>query len=404
MLRYLGFKMFRQKLLTHYITKCLNNRLFFLLGTVMIMLSFSSSSFATNANETSSQTTNLEHIRQQVTLQQNKIVAQKKIRQRLLNALQEQEEQINQTIRQLQQQQHQLDLLMVDIQKNKNKIKMLEENIAQQKEQLSLMIKTAYQQNLNPSFIAKLFSQHARSAERIKEYYTIFNQVKLSLLSQLKRDKQQLEYQRNILIDKQNTQQVAITQQQNKKLELEQLRTQREQTLVKLNNNLEQEQQKLETLQENAQRLSEEIANATKQAKIENQAEKELGSPKHQYPMPVKGKIIHSFNQVQIGELRWKGIVIQAPQGSEVTAIAAGKVILANWLQGYGLVVAIAHGKDDMTIYGYNQAVEVKTGDFVTAGQKIAEVGSSGGQGETALYFEIRHKGIPLNPLNWLKR
>ncbi|AWX14865.1 hypothetical protein CEP48_01165 [Mergibacter septicus] len=364
----------------------------------IIIFCFSHLSFADEADK------NLAQLKLQLTQQQQKISEQKKQQQFLLQALQFQEEQINQTIKQLQQQQQQLEKLKSSIQENQNKIKKLEAKIQQQKEQLGLLITTAYQQNLNPSLIEKLFSENARSSERIKQYYATFNQVKLSLLQQLNQDKQHLEKQRLLLIQQQTQQQQNITQQQNKKLNLEQLRQQREQTLIKLNNNLEQDQQRLETLRKNEQQLTIQIESSTQEAKLKHDSEQGLGIAKQQYPRPVKGTILHYFNQTQIGELRWKGIVIQAPQGSPVTAIASGRVILANWLQGYGLVVVIAHGKNDMTIYGYNQAIDVKIGDYVTAGQKIAEVGSSGGQDQTALYFEIRHKGVPYNPLNWLQR
>ncbi|WP_235356512.1 peptidoglycan DD-metalloendopeptidase family protein [Avibacterium paragallinarum] len=104
-----------------------------------------------------------------------------------------------------------------------------------------------------------------------------------------------------------------------------------------------------------------------------------------------------------MGELKWKGIVIKADSGKPVKAIANGRVILANWLQGYGLMIIIKHGDHDLSLYGYNQSISVKEGEFVSAGQKIAEVGATGGQANSGLYFEIRRKGIPVNPIGWLK-
>ena len=104
-----------------------------------------------------------------------------------------------------------------------------------------------------------------------------------------------------------------------------------------------------------------------------------------------------------MGELKWKGIVIGAGAGSSVKAIADGRVILANWLQGYGLMVIIKHGESDLSLYGYNQSVSVREGQLVKAGQKIAEVGSSGGQSRSGLYFEIRRKGVAMNPTGWLR-
>jgi murein hydrolase activator len=97
-------------------------------------------------------------------------------------------------------------------------------------------------------------------------------------------------------------------------------------------------------------------------------------------------------------------MVIEAREGSEVKAIADGRVLLADWLQGYGLVVVIEHGKGDMSLYGYNQSALVNVGAQVRAGQPIALVGTSGGQGTPSLYFEIRRQGQAVNPLPWLGR
>jgi len=107
---------------------------------------------------------------------------------------------------------------------------------------------------------------------------------------------------------------------------------------------------------------------------------------------------------LQQGELRWKGLVIDAKEGNKVKAIADGRVILANWLQGYGFIVAIEHGKGDMTLYGYNQRVLVNVGDKIEAGQDIALVGTTGGQGNSSLYFEVRRDGKALDPSEWLKK
>lgn len=129
-----------------------------------------------------------------------------------------------------------------------------------------------------------------------------------------------------------------------------------------------------------------------------------LGRPAGQAIWPVHGKVIHQFGEALQGELRWKGMVISATEGTEVKAISDGRVLLADWLQGYGLVVVIEHGKGDMSLYGYNQSALVSVGQQVRAGQPIALVGNSGGQQQPALYFEIRRQGRAVNPQPWLGR
>ena len=118
-----------------------------------------------------------------------------------------------------------------------------------------------------------------------------------------------------------------------------------------------------------------------------------LGSPRGRAFWPVRGPTLHRYGEQLQGELRWKGMVIGASEGTEVKAIADGRVILADWLQGYGPVVVVEHGKGDMSLYGYNQSALVSVGTQVRAGQPIALVGSSGGRGRPALYFEIRRQG-----------
>lgn len=96
-----------------------------------------------------------------------------------------------------------------------------------------------------------------------------------------------------------------------------------------------------------------------------------LGAPRGQAFWPVRGPTLHRYGEQLQGELRWKGMVIGASEGTEVKAIADGRVILADWLQGYGLVVVVEHGKGDMSLYGYNQSALVSVGSQVRAASQL---------------------------------
>ncbi|MBI5450288.1 MAG: peptidoglycan DD-metalloendopeptidase family protein [Gammaproteobacteria bacterium] len=118
--------------------------------------------------------------------------------------------------------------------------------------------------------------------------------------------------------------------------------------------------------------------------------------------LPARGQITARFGAPRkLGNLRWQGIELSAPQGSEVRAISGGKVVFADWLRNFGLLLIIDHGSGYMSLYGHNESLYKKAGDAVIPGDLIAAVGSSGGQQDPALYLEIRHNGTPVDPMQW---
>ena len=122
-----------------------------------------------------------------------------------------------------------------------------------------------------------------------------------------------------------------------------------------------------------------------------------------QLPWPVSGKIIHSYGSARNEKQRWRGVVLAAPGGSKVKAIAKGRVALSGWMDGYGHLIIIEHDKNSMSLYGYNRAVYKKEGATVNANETIAAVGNSSGQSQDALYFEIRSGTTPQNPARWCR-
>src|SRR5699024_286300 len=119
---------------------------------------------------------------------------------------------------------------------------------------------------------------------------------------------------------------------------------------------------------------------------------------------PVRGSLLARFGQDRdLGDVRWNGIVIKNKAGAPIQAVAHGRVVFADWLRGFGLLVIIDHGEGFMTLYGHNEAVFKENGDWVRPGDIIATVGTGGRPRATGLYFEVRSGGKPLDPLRWLK-
>jgi lipoprotein NlpD len=114
---------------------------------------------------------------------------------------------------------------------------------------------------------------------------------------------------------------------------------------------------------------------------------------------PTDGKVIENFSATEGGN---KGIDIAGSKGQAIIATASGRVVYAgNALRGYGNLIIIKHNDDYLSAYAHNDTMLVREQQEITAGQKIATMGSTG-TSSTRLHFEIRYKGKSVNPLRYL--
>ena len=121
-------------------------------------------------------------------------------------------------------------------------------------------------------------------------------------------------------------------------------------------------------------------------------------------PWPVRGNVSRQFGEtVGNSDMRTNGIRIRTEEQAPVTAVHYGRVVFANWLRGFGLMIIIDHGDGFMSLYGNNDSLNYSAGEWVRAGDTIAQAGSSGGRSKPGLYFEIRRDGQPENPESWLE-
>ena len=120
--------------------------------------------------------------------------------------------------------------------------------------------------------------------------------------------------------------------------------------------------------------------------------------------LPVAGELSNRFGSPRgDGQLSSKGVFIRAPEGQDVHAFGSGQVVFADWLRGFGNLLIVDHGDGYMSLYGNSEALFRKPGDDVRTGEVIASVGSSGGSAESGLYFELRYRGKPFDPLSWAR-
>ena len=130
-----------------------------------------------------------------------------------------------------------------------------------------------------------------------------------------------------------------------------------------------------------------------------------FNSKKGELIWPISGKLLRKYGeQKKTTGLKWEGVLIEAGEGSQVSAVSEGKIVFADWFRNFGLLMIIEHENDFLSLYGHNQKLLKSTGDFVQTGEKIATVGDSGGLKNSALYFEIRKGKKTLDPSLWCKK
>ena len=117
---------------------------------------------------------------------------------------------------------------------------------------------------------------------------------------------------------------------------------------------------------------------------------------------PVSGTLTARFGTKR-GDVNWKGVFIKATEGAEVRAVADGRVVHAKWTRGFGNLMIVAHGSDYLSIYANNVSLLKREGEMVKGGEAIANAGSTGGNEESGLYFELRYQGRALDPASWIK-
>jgi septal ring factor EnvC (AmiA/AmiB activator) len=123
---------------------------------------------------------------------------------------------------------------------------------------------------------------------------------------------------------------------------------------------------------------------------------------------PVEGKVVSYFGRQKHPTfdtfVNKKGIEIQVKEGSPIHSVSAGKVVYADWLKGYGLVVIVDHTNGFYSLYAHASKLLVAEGNSVTNGQIIGETGETGVTEEDTLYFELRKGTTPIDPLKWLAK
>lgn len=346
----------------------------------------------------------LESIQQQIKRKQAQINQQLEAAKNLQNSLKEIELQIATSAKELNQTESSLDNNRQQLSSLRGQQKKYLASLDQQKSVLSKQISSAYMTG-NYDFAKMLLNQQdAANLERTIIYYQYLNKARKSQIDSFNLLVKDLQKVNAKLIDNQSELKRLKSQQVKQQQSLQTSQTERERTFIAMQNAIESEEAKIAQLQINEKSLLEALTRAQQQVdKKDNLTLGGLRALKGRLLMPAQGNLRKMFGRFRQGQIKWKGVVINGTAGDSIIAIHHAKVLYSDWLRGFGLVTVLDHGDGFMSLYGHNQALLKQAGETVQAGEAIALLGQSGGQSRPNLYFEIRHKGTPINPVSWLQ-
>lgn len=237
--------------------------------------------------------------------------------------------------------------------------------------------------------------------ERMLRYHEVLSGARIEALQQFEQTVQRLEQNRLEL----EAQTQALTQKQKRLNQRQQglvnERDTRKGLITTLNGEVEDQASKRKRLLANRSRLESLLTELRQRApQLDG---KEFANNKGSLPWPISGDVASKFGSTKDdGQMKLQGVLFGAAEGEPVRAVYSGKVVFADWLRGYGLLIILDHGGGYMTLYGNADGLLKNLDDWVEGGELIAQAGRSGGQVDSGLYFEIRHKGQVSNPLGWL--
>ncbi|MBN2429147.1 MAG: peptidoglycan DD-metalloendopeptidase family protein [Deltaproteobacteria bacterium] len=293
---------------------------------------------------------------------------------------------------------------MEDIGRKKDEIRLMEAAIEKTEDQVRGRLSALYKGD--QATLIKLFFSSESPSQLIENfvYFERIVQRDKSILTTYRADHQHLKAGLETLKSLQAKQQVVLDATLDAKKEQEQIHQLKKKLLARTASEKKHLSRKITELEKRAKQLSALISKLEEEKLREYQGESgEFSNQKGKLAWPVNGKIKIGFGTWKHPELgtlyESQGIDIEAPLNNQIAAIWNGNVAFASRFKGYGNLMIINHGEGYYSLYGHASKLMKKVGEPVQRGEVVA---FSGFEGKDSIYFEIRHRGIPLDPTKWL--
>ena len=275
--------------------------------------------------------------------------------------------------------------------------------LQEREERIRLLLQEQYRLGRQPGIQLILSQRDPQQFTRMLRYYDSVSEGLARQLEQFRQKLAELEQTRNEISRTDGELIKTRDELLQKREKLKQARAGQAKVLARLQRSQQQDQSKLGQLRKDQKQLESvlaEIRRSLEKARLQADDLK-FSQRKGKLDWPVKGPIRRAFGS-QVDNVSYKGVLISTGAGTRVKAVHHGRVVFADWLRGYGLVLILDHGGGYLSLYGHNDSLLREPGEWVGTGEAVALAGSSGGNGETGLYFAIRHQGRSVDPISWL--
>jgi septal ring factor EnvC (AmiA/AmiB activator) len=279
----------------------------------------------------------------------------------------------------------------------RNKIVLLNKRMEETRGKLVSRLNAFYKLNRIPSEIFIPISESYSDFLKMDKYLRDIIDSDARLMDTYRHQLELKERYRENLIQEESQWERSISKVEKKRSEIKKVRWANRKLLQSVKNQRKAYQEDIGKLEERVKGLQDLIDKLGREKKLLAYKKSKHKPFKGKIIPPVYGKVISLFK-----ENGQNGIEIKAPIGTEIRAVHPGKILYADWFKGYGNVVIIDHGDHFFTVSAYCSQLLKKVGDNVSRGESIARVGSENPSREPSLYFEIRHRGKPQDPMKWI--
>lgn len=283
----------------------------------------------------------------------------------------------------------------------------LRQELALHRERLAGQLRAAYFSGGQEHLKLLLNQQDPAALARTLKYYEYLNEARVETIERAEATLAELNETEQTIARESDELERLGEQREAEYRRLAEARAERKALMKELSDQIASHRRSVESLRDDEKRIQELISRLTglfADIPSEAGAGKPFAKRRGELPWPVSGRFLNGFGEPRPdSDLVWHGIRIAAPGGQEVRAISHGRIAFADWLANFGLVLIIDHNDGYMSLYAHNEALYKDTGDWVNPGEVVASVGNSGGRRRSALYFEIRHNGKPIDPTQWCR-